>query len=56
MLSTGENIHITISIGLACFDETTKDPALLKEDADNALYQAKRTGRNNVCVSYNMNH
>jgi diguanylate cyclase len=50
-LSTGKNINITISIGVASFDETTTDPTLLIEDADKALYQAKRTGRNRVCVS-----
>ena len=57
ILSTGKKINITISIGLACFDETTKDPTLLIDNADKALYQAKRTGRNKVCVflesSYN---
>jgi diguanylate cyclase len=51
MLSSGKNINITISIGVACFDETTSDPTLLIEDADKALYHAKRTGRNRVCVS-----
>jgi diguanylate cyclase len=50
ILSSGKKINITISIGVACFDETTKDPALLIDDADKALYQAKRTGRNKVCV------
>lgn len=50
ILSSCKKINITISIGLACFDETTKDPALLIDDADKALYQAKRTGRNKVCV------
>lgn len=50
-LDTDEIIHITISIGLACFDETTKDAALLIEDADKALYNAKRSGRNKVCIA-----
>ncbi|WP_147535799.1 diguanylate cyclase [Bacillus marasmi] len=49
-LSSGEIIYITISIGVASFDETTPDIESLLEDADKALYQAKRTGRNKVCV------
>lgn len=49
-LNSGETIHITISIGVACYDETTANLVALIEDADKALYQAKRTGRNKVCV------
>jgi len=51
MLSSGTSINITVSIGVACFNETTKAAAALMEDADKALYQAKQTGRNKVCVS-----
>ncbi len=48
--SSGESLgRITVSIGVARFrgDET---PAALVERADRALYQAKRTGRNRVCL------
>ena len=50
-LTSGKEISITISIGIACHNETTADPSLLMEDADEALYHAKRTGRNKVCVT-----
>jgi len=34
--------HITISVGISSFPETTSNPDLLKRDADVALYMAKR--------------
>jgi diguanylate cyclase len=49
-LSSSEQISITISIGIACFNETTNEATALIKDADAALYKAKRTGRNKVCV------
>ncbi|MFE8698787.1 GGDEF domain-containing protein [Cytobacillus sp. FJAT-53684] len=51
ILNSGKEINLTISIGVACYQETTTDPTLLIDDADKALYQAKRSGRNRVCVS-----
>lgn len=51
LLNTEKEINLTISIGVACYQETTTDPTLLIDDADKALYQAKRSGRNRVCVS-----
>jgi diguanylate cyclase len=50
-LSSGQTIHITVSLGVATYKETTKAVASLIEDADQALYEAKRTGRNKVCVA-----
>ncbi|MFD2972812.1 diguanylate cyclase [Peribacillus deserti] len=50
-MNTGEKINITISIGIACFNESTSIPSELIADADKALYQAKRSGRNKVCVA-----
>ncbi len=50
-LATGESISITVSIGIACYDETTNTPQLLIEEADQALYEAKQSGRNQVCLS-----
>lgn len=39
---------MTISVGIAAFDETTDRVDLLLKFADDALYKAKRNGRN--CV------
>ena len=47
----GQNVVVTISIGVAQLlqDDNTFD-AVLKR-ADNALYQAKKEGRNRVAVT-----
>lgn len=50
---SGEEINITVSIGISCYNETTFKADNLLDDADKALYQAKNTGRNKVCVSKN---
>jgi diguanylate cyclase (GGDEF)-like protein len=42
---------LTVSIGVAAFDETTDRVDLLLKFADDALYQAKHTGRNRVVVA-----
>ena len=42
---------ITVSIGVAAFDETTDKGNLLLKFADDALYQAKRGGRDRVVVA-----
>lgn len=46
----GESVHFTVSIGmcLLCSDSNTVDALL--NCADKALYQAKESGRNRVCV------
>lgn len=49
-LNSGKEIKLTISIGLSCYPDTTNNPTLLIDDADKALYQAKKSGRNKVCV------
>ncbi|WP_197660055.1 GGDEF domain-containing protein [Mobilitalea sibirica] len=46
----GKKIKITISIGLAVYPETLSEISKLKETADLKLYEAKRTGRNKVCI------
>jgi diguanylate cyclase (GGDEF)-like protein len=43
--------ELTISIGLAQFPTHGRTTAALFLAADNALYQAKRTGRNRVVVA-----
>ncbi len=47
----GEKVRVTVSIGIAGFihdSEMTED--ILIEQADKALYHAKQTGRNRVCI------
>jgi two-component system, cell cycle response regulator len=46
----GKSIPVTISIGVATLDSTSKKPEELVATADKALYDAKTQGRNRVCV------
>lgn len=46
-----EEIKITVSIGVSSFPETITDAEKLTEQGDIALYKAKRSGRNKVCVA-----
>jgi diguanylate cyclase len=48
-LSGGGVIKVTVSVGVASYKDTTENPGMLIEDADKALYVAKKTGRNKVC-------
>jgi diguanylate cyclase (GGDEF)-like protein len=43
-------LRVTVSIGVSSFPEDTKNMSDLVTHADNALYQAKRSGRNRVCL------
>lgn len=44
-VSEKTSLHITISVGVSTYPETTKSVSRLLEDADSALYEAKRNGR-----------
>lgn len=44
------SISMTVSLGVACFDKADSGLDDLLKRADKALYQAKREGRNRVCV------
>ncbi len=41
---------MTVSLGIASYPEHTDDMEQLLDLADQALYQAKKTGRNKVCI------
>ena len=53
LLPSGQKIPITVSIGVACYPDnvTEADGRILIHWADQALYQAKNTGRNKVSVN-----
>ncbi|MDQ0192280.1 diguanylate cyclase [Paenibacillus wynnii] len=55
LLPSGQKIPITVSIGVACYPETVAeaDGKLLTHWADQALYDAKNTGRNKVSINSN---
>ncbi len=49
-LLQNKHVSITISIGVASYPSTTTDIEALLDDADKALYDAKRSGRNRVTL------
>ena len=46
----GQTITFTVSLGLAQFEQNVKSPMEWLEQADQALYRAKESGRNQYCV------
>ena len=44
-------VEITVSIGVAGSEEVRGEPDEVIREADQALYHAKRTGRNRICVA-----
>ena len=47
-LSTAAILRLTISLGVAVFDSSCENVGVLIDHADQAVYRAKRTGRNRV--------
>ena len=47
----GQRISVTLSIGVALAENKTQNEQTLIQEADKALYQAKKSGRNRVSVS-----
>jgi len=45
-----EDLKVTVSIGISTFPDNANNVLMLIEKADQALYQAKQTGRNKVCA------
>lgn len=50
-LPDGGSLRITVSLGIATFPGGSANEEDLVSAADLALYQAKRTGRNRICVA-----
>ncbi|MHB8636883.1 MAG: GGDEF domain-containing protein [Fimbriimonadaceae bacterium] len=52
--STGRSRHLTVSIGCATYPECAAEPKSLLKAADSALFEAKRSGRNQLafCESF----
>lgn len=51
-LSDKTKINITVSIGISSYPDLINDFERLREKADEALYEAKHTGRNKVILSH----
>ncbi|HAC92216.1 MAG TPA: hypothetical protein DCF63_16555, partial [Planctomycetaceae bacterium] len=49
-LPAGLPIHFTVSIGVAAFSDQNTNLDMLLDKADKALYRAKKSGRNKVCI------
>lgn len=50
-LADGKAVHLTVSIGIAAARADDADLDTLLDRADQALYEAKRTGRDKVCLA-----
>jgi len=50
-----EDLRATISIGISTFPEDAGEPSEIIDKADEALYQAKQSGRNRVCAYQRQN-
>ncbi len=50
VIAYNETLNVTVSVGVAAFPEDGKDPYSIIEIADQALYTAKRQGKNRTVV------
>jgi diguanylate cyclase (GGDEF)-like protein len=46
-------VKVTLSLGISTFKPEIKDSTILVHQADNAMYQAKESGRNRTCLAEN---
>jgi diguanylate cyclase (GGDEF)-like protein len=49
-LRNGQNVYVTVSAGVATYPNGSQDETVLIEQADQALYESKRRGRNRVTL------
>jgi two-component system, cell cycle response regulator len=49
--SAAGGVHLTVSVGIACYPEHATSTAELLRAADTAMYEAKRRGRNRVMTA-----
>ena len=50
-MEIGLPLHLTVSIGVTSLTDKDQNIDVLLSDVDKALYEAKRSGRNKVCVA-----
>lgn len=50
-----EDLQVTVSIGCSTLSKDICSTSLVIDSADSALYEAKRQGRNRVCVTHSIN-
>lgn len=50
LIEDGRYIQMTVSIGVSTYSEDAKEVLTIFSNADSALYEAKNSGRNRVCV------
>jgi diguanylate cyclase (GGDEF)-like protein len=50
LIEDGRYVSITVSIGVSAYSEEAKNASMMVTNADNALYRAKESGRNRVCI------
>jgi two-component system cell cycle response regulator len=50
-MATGASLQVTVSIGVSSLESASDTPEALMKRADEALYRAKRSGRNRVSAA-----
>ncbi len=48
LVGVDKNLKVTVSVGVACIDPTKFTSSKLYQLTDNALYEAKQSGRNKI--------
>lgn len=55
-LSISTHVTVGASIGVTVFPSDSSDPNILLQHADQAMYQAKKSGRNRICIYGERDH